>query len=458
MRTGRVIVSVLFVVVGLVAGCSSAEETAGPTVIGSWHGDIQVPGQPIGIGVNFAENGSATIDIPVQGVRAAALKDVRTEPDRIEFTIPDVPGGAGFQGELDGERITGDWVQSGERVPLTLERGAIENPARPQDPKPPYPYRSEDVTYRSGDITIAGTLTEPEGSGPFPAMLLITGSGPQDRNEDLMGHRPFQLLADTFTRAGYAVLRTDDRGVGGTGGVLDDATYADLADDAAAGVGFLRGRPEIDPAKVGLFGHSEGGYLAPLVAAKPDSDIAFAVLMAGPSVLGADVLIEQNKVIMAAAGSPQNEIDDQVRYVTEWSALLLAGDTEGAAAYTQRHNDSLPEGERAPQSAVDSFNTPYMASFITYDPKPALQSLRVPVLAFFGGTDQQVLATQNEQPMRDNLAAGPGATVHTFPGLNHLMQPSATGKPSEYSTIETTIDPAVLTYVTDWLTQHIPPR
>ncbi len=333
-----------------------------------------------------------------------------------------------------------------------------ENSARPQDPKPPYPYRSEDVTYRNGDITIAGTLTEPEGSGPFPAMLMITGSGPQDRDEDLMGHRPFQLLADTFTRAGYAVLRTDDRGVGGTGGVLDDATYADLAADAAAGVGFLRGRPEIDPAKVGLFGHSEGGYLAPLVAARPGSNIAFAVLMAGPSVVGADVLIEQNKAIMAAAGSPQNEIDDQVRYLTEWSALLRAGDAEGAKAYATQHNDSLPEGERAPQSAVDSFNTPYMASFITYDPKPALEAMRVPVLAFFGGTDQQVLAGQNEQPMRDNLAADPDATVHTFPGLNHLMQPSATGKPSEYSAIETTVDPAVLTYVTDWLTQHIPPR
>ncbi|MFD3743172.1 alpha/beta hydrolase family protein [Nocardia sp. NPDC058633] len=458
MRTGRVIVSVLFVVAALVAGCSSADEPAGPAVQGSWRGDIEVPGQPIGIGVSFAEDGSATIDIPVQGVRAAALKDVRTEPDRIEFTIPDAPGAPGFQGKLDGERIIGDWVQSGEKVPLTLERGVIEDVTRPQDPTPPYPYRSEDVTYRNGDITIAGTLTTPEGSGPFPAMVMITGSGPQDRDEDLMGHRPFKLLADTFTRAGYAVLRTDDRGVGGTGGVLDDATYDDLAADVVAGIGFLRARPEIDPAKVGLFGHSEGGYLAPLVAARPDSDVAFAVLMAGPSVGGAEVLIEQNKVIMAAAGSPQNEIDEQVRYVTEWTELLRAGDTEGAKAYTQQHNDSLPEGERAPQSAVDSFNTAYMASFITYDPEPALQALRVPVLAFFGGTDQQVPAAQNEQPMRDHLAAGPDATVHTFPGLNHLMQPSATGKPSEYSSIETTIDPAVSTYVTDWLTQHIPPR
>ncbi|APE36196.1 alpha/beta hydrolase [Nocardia mangyaensis] len=459
MRTGRVIVSVLFAVAALATGCSdSSQDSAASPVLGQWHGDIEVPGQVIGIGLTFAEDGSATIDIPVQGVTEGALKDVHTEPDRVEFTIPDAPGDPGFRGRLDGEQITGDWVQFGEKLPVTLTRGPIEAMERPQDPAPPFPYSSEDVTYRSGDITIAGTLTTPEGDGPFPAMLLITGSGPQDRNEEIMGHKPFQLLADTFTRAGYAVLRADDRGVGGTGGTLDQATYSDLADDAAAGVVFLRERPEIDPARVGLFGHSEGGYLAPLVAARPDSGIAFAILMAGPSVPGADVLIEQNEVIMASSGAPQEQIDAQVTFVTEWTALLRAGDTEGAKAYAQQHNDSLPEAERTPQSAVDSFSTPYMTSFVTYDPKPALEALRVPVLAFFGGTDQQVIATQNEGPMRENLAGAPDATVHTFPGLNHMMQPSQTGKPSEYVSIETTIDPSVLTYVTDWLTQRVPPR
>lgn len=459
MRSGRVIVSVLSVVVALVAGCSGSGDDAPPSSVqGSWHGDIEVPDQPIPIGVTFAEDGSATIDIPVQGVRDAALKDVRTEPDRVEFTIPDVPGDPGFRGKLDGDKLTGNWVQSGQTLPLTLERGEIEGPKRPQEPQPPFPYRSEDVTYRSGDLTIAGTLTEPEGDGPFPAVLLITGSGPQDRDENLMGHRPFLLLADTLTRAGYAVLRTDDRGVGGTGGNLDQATYDDLAGDAVAGLGFLRARPEIDPAKVGLLGHSEGGYLAPMIAQRPGADIAFAILMAGPSVVGADVLIEQNKVIMASAGASQEEIDAQVDYLTRWTTLLRSGDTAGAAAFAQEHNDALPEAERAPQEAVDSFNTPYMASFITYDPTAALQALRVPVLAFFGGTDQQVLVAQNEGPMRDKLAGDPDATVHTFPGLNHLMQPSETGKPSEYSTIETTVDPAVLTYVTDWLTQRVPPR
>ncbi|MFC4126430.1 alpha/beta hydrolase family protein [Nocardia rhizosphaerae] len=457
MRPGRVLVSVLFVVVALVAGCSqAAEEKAEPTVFGQWHGDIAGPGQPIAVGVTFAEDGSATIDIPLQGVRAAPLKDVRTEPDRVEFTMPDVPGDPAFHGKLDGEQLTGEWAQSGQTAPLVLSRGPVPGTARPQDPVPPYPYRSEDVSYASGDITIAGTLTEPEGDGPFPAILLITGSGPQDRDESLMGHRPFLLLADTFTRAGYAVLRTDDRGVGGTGGDLSQSTYPELADDAAAGVAFLRARPEIDPAKIGLFGHSEGGYLAPLLAARPDSGVAFAILMAGPSVVGADVLIEQNKIIMAAEGAPQSEIDAQVDYLTRWTGLLRAGDTAGAQAFAEQHNQTLPEDQRAPQEAIDSFNTPYMTAFVTYDPQPALAALRIPVLAFFGGKDLQVPATQNEGPMRANLAAAPASTVHTFPGLNHLMQPTETGKPSEYATIETTIDPTVLTYVTDWLTEHVP--
>ncbi|MCA2206649.1 MULTISPECIES: alpha/beta fold hydrolase [Nocardia] len=459
MRTGRVFVSVLAVLTALVGGCSGSTSDSGETTVhGNWNGGIEVPGQTIPIGVSFAEDGSATLDIPIQGLRDAPLKDVVAEPDRVEFALPDAPGDPRFRGKLEGEQITGDWSQSGQSAPLTLRRGKIENVARPQDPKPPFPYRSEDVTYRSGDITIAGTLTEPEGPGPFPAVLMITGSGPQDRNEELLGHRPFLVLADTLTRAGYAVLRTDDRGVGGTGGKLDDATYDTLAGDAAAGAAFLRERPEIDDAKVGLFGHSEGGYLAPLVAARPGSDIAFAILMAGPSVPGADVLIEQNKVIMAASGAPQDKIDQQVDYLTKWTAMLRAGDLEGAQVYSQQHNESLPENERAPKEAVDSFNTPYMTSFMTFDPQPSLRALRVPVLAFFGGKDLQVPAAQSEGPMREALAGAPDPTVHTFPGLNHLMQPTETGNPSEYSSIETTVDPAVLTYVTDWLTRRVPPR
>ncbi|MEU2251700.1 alpha/beta fold hydrolase [Nocardia xishanensis] len=459
MRTGRVLSLVLFVVAALVAGCTEESNPPEPTT-GDWHGAIQIPGQPLDIGVTFVGDGTATIDIPMQGVQDEPLKDVRTDRAGVAFAIPDVQGDPAFKGSYDAgsDRITGDFTQFGQSYPLTLERGAVAQLARPQEPRPPFPYRSEDVSYTSGGITIAGTLTEPEGPGPFPAVLLITGSGPQDRNEELMHHKPFLLLADTLTRAGYAVLRTDDRGVGGTGGNLDQSNYADLSGDVAAGVRFLRARPDIDPARVGLLGHSEGGYLAPMVAAQPDSGVAFAILMAGPTVPGGDVLIEQTRALLAANGAPPEEIDKQVRETTEMVELLKKGDLEGAKALAKRNNAALPEDQRVPDNQAGAEITPYFAALIAYDPAPALSALRIPVLAFFGGKDLQVLATQNEPPARTLLAGDPDATVHVFPGLNHLMQPTQTGLPSEYTTIPTTIDPQVLTYVTDWLTKRFPPK
>ncbi|MEV6136770.1 alpha/beta fold hydrolase [Nocardia sp. NPDC051990] len=460
MRNRRWLVSVLVLIVASVAGCSSSDKGETRSLTGDWHGSIEVPGAPLAVGVSFAGNGSATLDIPMQGMSGAELKDVSAGPDRIAFAIPNISGDPVFEGKFDKDanRIVGEFRQAGQSLPLTLEPGKIPPPTRPQEPKPPYPYRSEDVTYRNGDITIAGTLTRPEGNGPFPAILMISGSGPQDRNEELMGHKPFLLLADTFTRAGYAVLRTDDRGVGGTSGKLDDATYNDLTDDAAAGVRFLRARLNIDPARVGLFGHSEGGYLAPVVASRPDSGVAFAILMAGPSVPGWEVLIEQNRALLGGGGASQSQIDDQVTYITNWTNLIRRGDLAAAKDLAYRHNESLPPNQRASAEVLDAYNTTYMASFITYDPAPALSALRIPVLAFFGSKDMQVLATQNEQPMRDRLAADPDATVHVFPDLNHLMQPANSGLPSEYSAIETTIAPDVLTYTTSWLTQHTQPR
>ncbi|GAA5062520.1 alpha/beta hydrolase family protein [Nocardia callitridis] len=460
MRSGRLVTFVLFAVAATVVGCSSGSsdsdtEQSAPT-LGEWHGQIEIPDHPLALGVNFTDASSATIDIPAQGLSGAPLKEVRTDPEAVEFAIAAIPGDPRFRGRFDAETetIVGDFTQSGQSFPLRLARGKVEEPARPQEPKPPFPYKSEDVTYRSGDITIAGTLTAPEGAGPFPAVLLITGSGPQDRDEQIVGHKPFLLIADTLTRAGYAVLRADDRGVGGTGGDLEESNYTDLSGDAAAGVGFLRGRSEIDPTRIGLFGHSEGGYLAPLVAARPDSGVAFVVLMAGPAVPGSEVLIEQNRLIGAATGTPPEEVDTRVRQTTELVDVLKRNDIEGAQDLVRRQNAELPEDQRVSDEQLTAGINPILAALVNYDPAPALSALRVPVFAFYGGHDLQVPAAQSEQPMREHLAADPDATVHVFPGLNHLMQPAPTGNPSEYAGIETTVAPEVLTYVTDWLDQR----
>ncbi|WP_051027228.1 alpha/beta hydrolase family protein [Nocardia higoensis] len=458
MRPGYLIVSLVTALFAVTA-CSSGSDDPEP-VGGDWHGTIEVPNSPLEIGVSFTGPDSATIDIPLQGIEDVELRDVRTDPSDVGFVIPDIPGDPTFKGSLDQAtgRIGGDFTQLGQSFPLTLEQGPIAPVARPQEPRPPFPYRSEDVTFAGGDLDVAGTLTLPEGEGPFPAVVLITGSGAQNRDEELFGHKPFLLISDTLTRAGYAVLRTDDRGVGGTGGDLNNSTYDDLARDVESGIDYLRGRADIDPARIGLFGHSEGGYLAPLVAARPDSGVAFAVLMAGPSVDGGAVLIEQSRAILAASGTPAEEIDKQVAQTTEMVDRLRAGDLDGARAVYDRTLAEMPEQARESAAQAGSPITPYYASFVAYDPAPALSALRIPVLAFYGGKDLQVLASQNEQPARDLLAANPDATVHVFPDGNHLMQPANTGNLDEYASIETTIDPRVLAFVTDWLTGRVPPK
>lgn len=458
MRSLLVVISIVAVLVA--SGCSRDESPAPPTLLGDWHGNIEISGRALAVGVNFAEDGKATIDIPEQGLASAALTGVNSDPEQVTFAIPDIPGGPAFNGHYDRESdtIRGDFTQGGESWPLNLSRGEVTGLSRPQEPKPPYPYKSENVSYPSGDISIAGTLTLPEGSGPFPTVVLITGSGPQDRDETLLGHKPFLLLADVLTRAGYAVLRTDDRGVGGTGGKLEQADYPTLADDVQAGLAFLRTRSDIDAKRIGLLGHSEGGYLAPLMAARPDSGVAFAILIAGPTVIGSEVLLEQNRLIMAAEGATPEQITAQIDFLTGLTAIVRTGDLQAAREYAIKHNNSLPAEERAPEVAIDELTTPYMASLLNYDPAPALSALRIPVLAVFGSKDLQVPAAQNEGPARTLLSADPDATVHTFDGLNHLMQPADKGSPDEYIGIETTMDPAVLDYITAWLTQRFPPR
>jgi pimeloyl-ACP methyl ester carboxylesterase len=445
----------------LLAACAAPAAEAPPDLSGDWHGSIETPGAPLQIGVRLA-GGGGTFDLPAQGLRALALQDMRFDGHAVTFRLPDVPGGAAFDGTLaeDG-RITGNYSQGGQSVAFSLTRGPMPPSGRPQEPQPPFPYRSENVTYPSGDLTMAGTLTLPDDAGPFAAVLMITGSGAQDRDETIAGHKPFLLLADTLTRAGYAVLRVDDRGVGGSGGDLQQASFDDLAGDVLAGLAFLRGRPDIDPTRIGLFGHSEGGYLAPLAAQRAAGSgaggVAFVVLMAGPAVSGEEVLVLQNQLILQQAGAPPDQIEAQINYVRQLSGLLRVEDYEGARqlarARVAEQTAALPENQRPTPEQVEAQlpATPAFRAFLTFDPAPALRALNVPVLAVYGGKDLQVPARQSEPVLRTLLANNRDATIQTFPGLNHLMQPTTTGAVTEYSTNETTVAPEVLDLVSAWL-------
>ena len=450
-------------VVLLLAACGAPPPPAAPAgLTGDWNGSIETPGMSLRFGVRFAPDGTATVDIPAQKATGIAVTNLTVTGSEVRFGLAGVPGDPTFTGTLapDGGSVSGDYTQAGRTVPFTMTRGPLAGPVRPQEPKPPFPYRSTEVTFPSGAITVAGTLTRPEGPGPFPAVVLITGSGPQDRDENIADHKPFLLLADTLTRAGFAVLRTDDRGVGGTGGDLAQATYDVLIGDVIAGTDFLRSRPDIDPQRVGLLGHSEGGYLAPLAAQRSPEQVKFVIMMAGPAVSGGDVLLEQNRLIYTQQGAPPQALEAQLAFVRDLTALLRAGDVEGARARTRQAitaeldaggvpQDKRPTAEQLDQQAA-AVTSPVFAAFLAHDPGPALRALRVPVLAFYGDKDLQVPPAQSEPALRAALAGNPDVTIRTFPGLNHLMQPTATGDITEYGSIETTIDPQVLELVRSW--------
>ena len=463
----------LILAAALLAGAALAQ--ANP--VGSWQGAIDLPGVQLEIRATFTLDGAeleGTLDIPAQGLIDFALAPVALEGDALRFGMPGVPGDPMFEGVLAADRIEGTFTQGGQGFPFFLERSEAATSLRPQEPLPPFPYLEEEVAYASGDATLAGTLTLPEGEDRVPAVLLITGSGAQDRNEEILGHKPFLLLADRLTRAGFAVLRVDDRGVGGSAGSDADATFADLAGDVGAGLDLLAAHPRIDATRMGLLGHSQGGYLAPYVAAQRD-DVAFVVLMAGPAVDGFATLEVQNELLIARTlsgqGATQDAIDaavaDQLAFLRALRPLLAAEDVEGVRALVRaRVEAQVPAEQRGSPAEFEAFLAlqqegivaPAFRAFLDFDPRPYLERLEVPTLAVFGSLDFQVDAAQSEGPMRAALAGNPDATVVVFEGLNHLMQPATTGLLEEYGAIEITIDEVVLATIVDWASARFADR
>lgn len=352
------------------------------------------------------------------------------------------------------------------------------SPSRPQDPRPPLPYGSEDVSFENprDGTRIAGTLTVPGSEGRFPAVLLVSGSGAHDRNSSAAGHRPFLVIADYLTRSGIAVLRVDDRGVGGTTGTAADATVQDLTDDVGAGIAFLRSHPLIDPLGVGIIGHSEGGIIGASVAASR-SDVAFLVMLAGPAVSGRQVLLEQTRAQMAASGGgPINERIAVLQIMIDVSLSMPAttGMRQALTILGERIDDEVArrpadEGQRiraiwsaAPQQQIvqnlTTMRSVWFQSQLDYDPIDALRALRVPALALYGGRDLQVLADQNAPVLREAWQEHANATVQVVPDVNHFFQQAETGLPAEYATIEETISPSVLQLVGNWIQEQLTPR
>ena len=375
---------------------------------------------------------------------------------------------AKYSGAFDEKGgIQGEFEQNGQSFPLILARiDKLPTAKRPQTPKKPYPYPSDDVTFEneSAKIKLAGTLTLPKGDGPFPAVVLVSGSGPQDRDETLFEHKPFLVIADHLAKKGIACLRCDDRGVGKSGGTFVGSTSADFATDTYAAVNFLKGNPKIDPKRIGICGHSEGGLIAPLVAAAHPDDVAFIVLMAGPGISGERVLYEQ---AMDFSKLEDEKIED--REVKEMMEVVLpilksaksTADAKeklkvalGKLIAAETDEKKRKEAEKGLGAALDQYSDPWVRWFVGHDPAPTLAKVKCPVLALNGEKDVQVKPKQNLEAIDAALKKSGHKNYECveFKGLNHLFQTCKTGAVAEYGRIEQTTAPEVLTRISEWIT------
>lgn len=444
---------------------------------GIWQGSLKVSGLELRIVFHIKSDSTgqltAAMDSPDQGAAGIPVSAVKVTGDSIRLEVQVARGY--YTGKLNknAARMDGIWHQNGMNMALNLKKiEKLVKPKRPQEPQKPYPYKEEEVFYfnSQGGDTLAGTLTLPRQGGPFPAAILISGSGPQDRDEFLLGHKPFWILADYLTRRGIAVLRFDDRGVGKSTGKFGDATSKDFATDVEAGVVYLKGRMEIDPNKIGLIGHSEGGLIAPMVAAG-NSDIAFIVLMAGPGLPGADILRMQSRLILEKNGVPESLIakNDEsqtkiFRIVEETEdrakaqQLLVQAMRETASQFSPDEKKMLgiSGSDKVLTLQARQLNSPWFRFFLKFDPRSALRKVKCPVLAINGEKDVQMPPVKNLEAIRAALAAGGNTdfTAKELPGLNHLFQTAKTGLPDEYGKIEETISPKALKTIGDWIARH----
>jgi uncharacterized protein len=438
---------------------------------GTWQGDLQIGnGMKLPLVFHFQEsNGKykGTMDSPSQSSAGTAFDAVCLEGGvKLRATINKL--NACYEGNLDpaGETLSGTWQQGPGRYPLTLKATAgYHGPARPQEPKPPFPYRSEPVQFDSGDARISGTLTLPASGAPFPAVVLIHGSGPHDRDETIMSHRPFLLIADYLTRRGTAVLRYDKRGCGKSTGSYQKATSRDFADDALKAVAYLKSRPDIKADRIGLIGHSEGGVIAPMVAGESD-DLKYIVTLAGSVFPGDEILISQIKALSAGQGASRAETDRSLEIARQTYAIVKAETNDQAAIekikdmrrrlhapeYTDAGSKNKSD-EANMEAGLKVMTSPWYRFFLSFDPRLAWHKVHCPVLALYGEKDCQVNAQANLPALREalNAAGNNNFSEVKLAGLNHLFQTCKTGLPEEYGSIEETMSPSALSAIGDWI-------
>lgn len=461
----------LVVLLTMITGISVAQNI--PSALeGKWLGKLNV-GMELRIVFNIDVDGDqliTTLDSPDQGVSNIPTESTTytAATHELLINIPSIKGQYKGIYDTSSGKISGVWIQ-GAPMPLALEKVTeVKELVRPQEPIAPFPYRSEEVTFPNANaegVTLSGTLTIPEGKGPFTAVILVTGSGPQDRNESLMGHKPFLVLSDYLTRKGIAVLRYDDRGVAASTGDHSAATSVDFASDANAAVTYLRSRKDLDINHIGIAGHSEGGLIAPL-AASTNKQVDFVILLAGPGIPGDSILNLQADLIGRAMGMDEAslkmvgtyrqdliDIAKQESDPEKMKAAIIAYNKHLIATASKEELEAYGLGSEDTMAAVDFYGTKWMHYFLTYDPRPVLEGLNIPVLAVNGTHDLQVPYKENLEAIEKALKEGGNKQYSTasFVGLNHLFQDSPTGSPSEYGQIEETFNREAMEAIATWI-------
>lgn len=423
----------------------------GQSATGNWTGEMAAGGATLHFRVHLTQNGGTWESVD-QGA-TASVKSIQVTGQTVLVDL----GAAKFDGIFrnGGDQIQGKFKQGPAEMPLTLKRfaGEFTAPKRPQEPVRPFPYTEEDVQVNGpGGIDLAGTFTRPKLGGPFTTAILLSGSGPQDRDEALMGHRPFLVLSDSLTRAGFAVLRLDDRGTGKSKGIFAKTTYADKTADVQAAVLYLKSRKDVDATRIGVIGHSEGGTIGPMAAAE-SKDIAFVVMMAGMGVPGVDLLKQQGIDVTRAAGATEEMVAKQVEVQGQFFIIYREAKTPEEAR--KRVHEKFGDNPQV-NAQIKAMESVTFREILALDPRPVLRNLSCPVLALNGSLDTQVSARQNLPAIAAALAESKSRDwqVMTLPGLNHLFQTAKTGGPSEYLQIEETIAPVALRAVNQWLTER----
>lgn len=436
---------------------------------GSWAGTLKVQSASLRLvfHISKTETGyTAVMDSPDQGAYGLPAGNVTFTNPSLLIEAPAM--GISYKGELKNDHITGEFKQGGQKFNVDLYRTQAQKPEerkRPQEPSEPYPYYTEEVVFKNvkEGIELSGTLSLPKKEGMFPVAILISGSGPQNRDEELMGHKPFLVLSDYLVRKGIGVLRYDDRGTAKSGGVFKTAITSDFAQDAASAVEYLKTRKDVNKNKIGLIGHSEGGLIAPMVA-NSSKNTAFIILLAGPAISGDQLLLTQQVLIAKALGKSEAEIQkskaDNLRafeIVKKYNhpAELKTKMTQYISEISKNDPDK-PQGisqEEYEKAQVERILSPWMTSFLRYHPQPTLERVKCPVLALNGAKDLQVAPKENLDALRKALSRGgnKNVTIKELPGLNHLFQECTTGLPGEYGQISQTISPMALNEISEWL-------